>query len=288
MSQTSVPKPAGWLATIVLFGIPAAIFWCLFHLVGPALRHHGASWWLIFQILLLVPLGTMLLATYLCVRLDANSAGWNCLMHRLRLTRPDPSVWIWAIALSGFMHGGDWQDGLAVLASWLALWKEQTQQKWLYVAVLVAVGLKRCLPLIEPALRSIAFFPVEGFHRDFFSHFGPTDFMGFHLMGAWWLLIYYSVWLIVFNIFGEELWWRGYVLPRQEMSFGRTAWVIHGICWSLFHLFIQPTLWDTVRMAVTGLALSFIAQRTRSTWPGIIGHGLANTPLLLSIASGVT
>jgi len=288
MSQTSVPKPAGWLATIVLFGIPAAIFWCLFHLVGPALQHHGASWWLIFQILLLVPLGAMLLATYLCAGLNASSAGWNYLTHRLRLTRPASSVWIWAIALSAFMHGGDWQDGVAVLASWLALWKEQTQQKWLYVAVLVAAGLKRCLPYIEPALRSIAFFPVEGFHRDFFSHFGPTDFMGFHLMGAWWLLIYYSVWLIVFNILGEELWWRGYVLPRQEMAFGRAAWVVHGICWSLFHLFIQPTLWDTTRMAVTGLALSFIAQRTRSTWPGIIGHGLANTPLLLSIASGVT
>jgi membrane protease YdiL (CAAX protease family) len=203
------------------------------------------------------------------------------------VTRPDPSVWIWAIALSGFMHGGDWQDGVAVLASWLALWKERSQRKWLYVAVLVAVGLKRCLPLIEPVLRSVAFFPVGDFHQDFFSHFGPTDFMGIQLMGAWWLLIYYGVWLIVFNIFGEELWWRGYVLPRQELAFGGMAWVIHGICWSLFHLFIQPTLWDTTRMAVTGMALSFIAQRTRSTWPGIIGHGLANTPLLFSIASGV-
>jgi len=76
------------------------------------------------------------------------------------------------------MHGGDWQDGVAVLAAWLALWKERTPQKWLYAAVLVAAGLKRCLPLIEPALRSIAFFPVDDFHRDFFSHFGPTDFMG--------------------------------------------------------------------------------------------------------------
>jgi membrane protease YdiL (CAAX protease family) len=288
MSQASPPRPAGSLVTIALFGIPAAIFWCLFHLVGPVLRRREASWWLIFQSLLLVPLAAMLVATYVCVRLEARSAGWNDWKHRLRLTFPGPSVWLWAMALSGFMHGGDWEDGGAVLASWLALWKEQTQRKLLYVAVLIAVGLKRHLSLIEPALRSVTVFQAEGFHQEFFSHFGPTDFMGFELRGAWWLLIYYSVWLLVFNIFGEELWWRGYVLPRQELAFGRKTWVVHGISWSLFHLFIQPTLWDTTRMAVTGMALSFIAQRTRSTWPGIIGHGLANTPLLLSIASGVT
>src|SRR6266566_7580881 len=87
---------------------------------------------------------------------------------------------------------------------------------------------------------------------------------------------------------GEELWWRGYVLPRQELAFGRSAWVIHGICWSVFHLFMQPTLWDTIRMAITGVALSFVAQRTRSTWPGIIGHSFGNLAFFLSLISGVT
>jgi membrane protease YdiL (CAAX protease family) len=86
---------------------------------------------------------------------------------------------------------------------------------------------------------------------------------------------------------GEELWWRGYVLPRQELAFGRSAWVIHGICWSVFHLFMQPTLWDTIRMAITGLALSFVAQRTRSTWPGIVGHSFGNLTFFLSLVSGV-
>jgi len=90
------------------------------------------------------------------------------------------------------------------------------------------------------------------------------------------------------NIGGEELQWRGYVLPRQELAFGRSAWVIHGICWSVFHLFMQPTLWDTIRMAITGLALSFVAQRTKSTWPGIVGHSFGNLSFFLSLISGVT
>ena len=287
MSVASQPKPAGWLATIVLFGVPGAIFWCLFHLLGPALRHNGYSWWTVFQALLVLPLGLLLLATYLCVRADAPSAPWNAWRRRLRLVAPDRPGWFWAIALCGFMHGGNWEDAVAVAAAFVALWSERKSRIWMYAAVLFAVLLKRHLNLIEPMLRAVTFFQPTGFHQDFFSHFGPTDFMGVPLPGAWWVLFYYGAWLILFNILGEELWWRGYVLPRQELVFGRGTWAIHGLCWSLFHLFLQPSLWDTARMTVTAMALAFVAQRTRSTWPGIIAHWYANTPLLLSIWSGV-
>jgi membrane protease YdiL (CAAX protease family) len=33
---------------------------------------------------------------------------------------------------------------------------------------------------------------------------------------------------LIFNIIGEELWWRGYILPRQELQFGETSWIWHG------------------------------------------------------------
>jgi membrane protease YdiL (CAAX protease family) len=288
LSRVSQPKPAGWFSTIVLFGLPAAVFWCLFHVIGPGLRRLGFSWWFVFQVLLVLPLGALLLATYFCVRREATSAPWIGWARRLRLDRPAASAWIWAIALSGFMHGGDWEDAVATVASCAALWSERTRRIWLYAAVLIAVQLKRHLYLVEPILRSVTLFQPTGFHQEFFSHFGPTDFMGIQLIGAWWVFFFYAAWLVVFNLFGEELWWRGYVLPRQELAFGRGTWAIHGLCWSLFHLFIQPSLWDTARMAVTGMALAFVAQRTRNTWPGIIGHGVANTPLLISIGSGLT
>jgi membrane protease YdiL (CAAX protease family) len=35
------------------------------------------------------------------------------------------------------------------------------------------------------------------------------------------------------------------------------------------------------------MALSFVAQRTRSTWPGIIGHSFGNLPFFLSLVKGV-
>jgi membrane protease YdiL (CAAX protease family) len=37
--------------------------------------------------------------------------------------------------------------------------------------------------------------------------------------------------LLFFNIAGEELWWRGYIFPRQEKTYGRWTWLIHGLLW---------------------------------------------------------
>jgi membrane protease YdiL (CAAX protease family) len=50
---------------------------------------------------------------------------------------------------------------------------------------------------------------------------------------------------------------------------------------------MQPTLWDTVRMAITGIALSFVAQHTKSTWPGILGHSFGNLAFFLNLVKGV-
>jgi membrane protease YdiL (CAAX protease family) len=53
--------------------------------------------------------------------------------------------------------------------------------------------------------------------------------------GRYWLLL---VWLpyLILNIMGEELLWRGVMLPRQEASFGTNTWIVHGMGWALFHV----------------------------------------------------
>jgi membrane protease YdiL (CAAX protease family) len=251
-------------------------------------RHGGTSWWRIFHFLLILPLTCMFVAALIGAAVDQRSISWKGIKQRLRLSAPSATAWLWAAALSGFMYGGNWADLLAVAASWLALWKEKTGQKWMFGAILIGMLVKRYASVFQPTLESIRFFDPSAFHREFFNHFGPKDFMGIPLQGAWWILIYYAVLILVCNIGGEELWWRGYVLPRQELAFGRAAWVVHGISWSIFHLFMQPTLWDTIRMAITGVALSFVAQRTRSTWPGIVGHSFGNLTFFLSLVGGVT
>jgi hypothetical protein len=118
-------RPAYWIATALLFGVPALAFAFLFHWLGPNLRQGGTSWWRIFHLLLILPLTCIFVAALIGAAFDQRSIAWKDIKQRLRLSAPSATAWLWA-ALSGFMYGGNWADLLAVAASWLALWKEKT------------------------------------------------------------------------------------------------------------------------------------------------------------------
>jgi len=79
--------------------------------------------------------------------------------------------------------------------------------------------------------------------------------------------------MLVLNILGEEIWWRGYLLPRQEAQFGKSAWLWHGILWAFFHVF---KWWTIPAMLVVCPVVPCVAQRTRSTWPGMLLHFVVN------------
>jgi membrane protease YdiL (CAAX protease family) len=112
-----------------------------------------------------------------------------------------------------------------------------------------------------------------------------TDFMGVPLKGAYWVVVVYFVFLTFFNILGEELWFRGYILPRQELAWGKRTWIYHGIFWSLFHAPIYP--WTLLYLLPTTLTVSFAAQKFQNTWAAFIIHYLGNGILaLLPILAG--
>ena len=78
---------------------------------------------------------------------------------------------------------------------------------------------------------------------------------------------------LALNILGEELWWRGYVLPRQEKQFGRLAWLWHGVMWAFFHFF---KWWTIPALLFVCPVVPFVAQKTRNTIPGMISHLIVN------------
>jgi membrane protease YdiL (CAAX protease family) len=89
--------------------------------------------------------------------------------------------------------------------------------------------------------------------------------------------------LVVFimNILSEELWWRGYILPRQELEHGKFAWIVNGILWSLFHIF---KWWAVPFSLLKQWMLPFVAQRTKNTTPPFLIHLTSNgLGILLSI-----
>lgn len=94
--------------------------------------------------------------------------------------------------------------------------------------------------------------------------------------------MYFTIGLLVFDILGEELSWRGYILARQELAIGRWAWVSHRALWTVFHAIHQYNLGILVSYA-DHAGHRFAARRTRNTWPGIVGHLVSNLgiPLLM-------
>lgn len=86
---------------------------------------------------------------------------------------------------------------------------------------------------------------------------------------------------VVLNVIGEELFWRGYVLPRQELRHGANTWWVHGIQFWVFHLF-RP--WQAFMLLPGMLVYGWLATRTRSFLPGLIMHGCVNSLAIVALA----
>lgn len=86
---------------------------------------------------------------------------------------------------------------------------------------------------------------------------------------------------LIIATLGKELWWRGYILSRQELAHGSRTWIVHGLLlWAAFHLFAP---WNFIGILPGCLALAYVAQRLKNTWPAAIAHGLANGLLVLVV-----
>lgn len=78
---------------------------------------------------------------------------------------------------------------------------------------------------------------------------------------------------LVFNVFGEEIYYRGYLLPRMRGVFGRWDWAANGVLFTLKHFYQR---WLYPGILVGGLAFAFAAGPLGSLPLAMLYHWLGN------------
>jgi membrane protease YdiL (CAAX protease family) len=90
------------------------------------------------------------------------------------------------------------------------------------------------------------------------------------LVGAWWFLGLILVMAVFSGFLGEELLFRGVLLPKMEGAFGKWDWVANGVLMAIYHLHQR---WGILRNVIGSVfLLSFPSKRFRYTWMAIITH----------------
>ncbi len=246
-------KPMGILSSLLFFGIPSAVYSFSIYYVMQKLHQNGINDFINWYVSMVIPLALMLLAAIIAYKVEGNSFKWSTFLTRFRLKKMTKKDWIYTLVLfivSVIIYGT-----LSFTSKWLIQFKLFSPPEFL-------------IPAVDPRLE---------------QNILVASFMGVPLKGQWWIAIIYFIFLL-FNIVGEEFWWRGYVFPRQELAFKKWTWVIHGSLWGLFHIFWK---WNLIILLPSCLALSYVIYKRKNTWIGIISHMAFNCGPLIGMIIGI-
>jgi membrane protease YdiL (CAAX protease family) len=93
------------------------------------------------------------------------------------------------------------------------------------------------------------------------------------LKGNFLFVLLYLVIGLVFNIFGEEIYYRGYLLPKMRGVFGSWDWVANGILFTLKHVYQR---WLFPGILVGSLGFAFVFGPLGSLPLAMIFHWIGN------------
>jgi uncharacterized protein len=116
--------------------------------------------------------------------------------------------------------------------------------------------------------------------RDF-SHFLGTDRGEAFFHGAWGWYAVVVVFCVFNTVVGEELLFRGVLLPRMKGVFGRGDSVANGVLFTLYHVH-QP--WSMPGTLIEGIFLeAYPSRRFQTAWMGIIVHSLQSVFIMIVV-----
>jgi len=140
---------------------------------------------------------------------------------------------------------------------------------WIVVPLILLVGLEEGLPRLPH--------PVS---HDF-GVFMQSDAAETLLHGSWGWFALLAVMAVFNTVLGEELFFRGLLLPRMAGAFGRWDWVANGALFAGYHV---HAFWSMPAiLLVDTFALAGASKRYGSTWIGIAVHSAQSVVLLIGL-----
>jgi membrane protease YdiL (CAAX protease family) len=142
---------------------------------------------------------------------------------------------------------------------------------WVLLPLTLAFAAREALPKPPvPVARDLAVF--------FESEVGQNL-----LSGNWGLFALVAAMGLFNTVLGEELLFRGWLLPRMQHLLGGRGWILNGALFGAYHLHIP---WAMPKALLHMVLTAYPTQRYRSAWIGIIVHSsetIVITALVLAL-----
>ena len=248
-------KPIAIGLSLLIFGAPGLVIYVAVHLLAPVLIGQGVPLIFAWSACVLIPTIANAIAV-LALYWHQEKPDWATFIRRFRLQKL-PRKYRWRLPL--------WFVFILLCNEAMA---------W-------TIPLLSNLPMFTPADWAPEIF------RDPYQVLasGTPTFMAVPLVSKnWWLLPFWSLW-VVFGALGEELVWRGYLLPRHEATYGKWAWLVNGALWNVpFHLYTLSNVFSDMPFY---LILPLITQRIKNTWFAIFIHAMMISMAYVIIAVGL-
>jgi len=243
-----------WVQVLLAFAIPSAIAFAGFHVALPIVYHSGVAAVVAWPLIACLLLAGFTAVPLVLMRREARQLNIN-LTLRMCLKPLNRKQWLFAFFI-------------------------------LCVGVIAASGFGKLNPVWGEfiGLRAPEYFPffldplIDPVLND------PQSLTpGFELKEAYWLIGLIALTLFL-NILVEELYFRAWLLPKMQYL-GQMSWVINAMGFALYHSF---QLWLLPQILPLSLLMAFIIFKTKSIWPALCIHMVANSLAIATLLFLVT
>ncbi len=253
---TSNPKQESGVPAIPQYGLPMILFmfawptaWLLFliHVVAPLFFTPTPGEFLstpIFLAVIVLGNGAELVVALILLRREGYRLTVSGLRDRVRLRWP-----------------GGWKKWGLALAAFVII----------FAFSMLSAPLSQALATVPGFIPPAYWPPMSNPTVEVTSVAGM--FPDVNLVGNYFFLVIFFVVGLVFNIAGEELYYRGLLLPKMRGVFGKWDWVANGLGFWLKH-FYQRWIYPSILAGCLGWA--FLAGPLGSLWAAALFHWVGN------------